>query len=190
MQKYKVELYLNSRSNIPVHSKVMYFTDDEVAKNELKKTISIKYFLKLENILTGNVFSNYIEPESNNGRTLGYLPALRTTGKSRSAAFYIIGVKPLNFFPYKTSPVWGHFPEYGKNSLESKFPETRAFPSNKKLALKYYKKCLTILNKKNSLVNLGEDLFYKIHNSRQLVEDIFEIYTEINNKNNNHKLIF
>lgn len=45
---------------------------------------------------------------------------------------------------------------YGRTSLKSKYPDTRCFTSNKNLALKYYRYCAILLNKKGILVNLSQ----------------------------------
>lgn len=56
--------------------------------------------------------------------------------------------------------------------------------------MKYYRHCAVDLNKKGILVNLSQELFLKLHDARQHVEELWEIYSEINNKNNNNRIIF
>ena len=115
---------------------------------------------------------------------------MRRTGGSSTVGFLFVGVKPVNWYDYKTKQVLGHFPEYGRSSLKSDYPHTRCFSSNKNLALKYYRHCAINLNKKGILVNLSQELFLKLHDSRQHVEELWEAYSEINNKNNNSRIIF
>ena len=156
----------------------------------LKKSISIRYFLVLENTKTGEIVKKYITPNTIKGNTIGYLPIMRKTGGSSTVGFLFVGVKPVNWYDYKTKQVLGHFPEYGRSSLKSDYPHTRCFSSNKNLALKYYRHCAINLNKKGILVNLSQELFLKLHDSRQHVEELWEAYSEINNKNNNSRIIF
>lgn len=84
---------------------------------------------------------------------------MRKTGGGSNVGILFVGVKPVNWYDYKTKQVLGHFPEYGSTSLRSEYPHTRCFSSNKGLALKYYKHCAINLNKKGILVNLSQELF-------------------------------
>lgn len=105
------------------------------------------------------IIKKYITPNTIKGNTIGYLPIMRKTGGGNNVGFLFVGVKPVNWYEYKTKQVLGHFPEYGETSLKSDYPHTRCFTSNKDLALKYYKHCAISLNKKEILVNLSQELF-------------------------------
>jgi len=187
---YIIKLYLTCRSRTPLVSTMLECENNEKMIEFLKKSISIKYFLVLENNKTGEIIKKYITPNTIKGNTIGYLPIMRKTGGGSNVGFLFVGVKPVNWYDYKTKQVLGHFPEYGRTSLKSKYPHTRCFTSNKNLALKYYRHCAINLNKKGILVNLSQELFLKLHDTRQHVEELWEIYSEINNKNNNNRIIF
>lgn len=187
---YIIKLYLTCRNKTPLVSTMLESENNEKMIEFLKKSISIKYFLVLENTKTGEIIKKYITPNTIKENTIGYLPIMRKTGGGSNIGFLFVGVKPVNWYDYKTKQVLGHFPEYGRTSLRSEYPHTRCFTSNKELALKYYKHCAINLNKKGILVNLSQDLFLKLHDSRQHVEELWEVYSQINNKNNNNRIIF
>lgn len=187
---YIIKLYLTCRNRTPLVSTMLECENNEKMIEFLKKSISIKYFLVLENTKTGEIIKKYITPNTITGNTIGYLPIMRKTGGGSNVGFLFVGVKPVNWYDYKTKQVLGHFPEYGRTSLKSEYPHTRCFTSNKNLALKYYRHCAINLNKKGILVNLSQELFLKLHDSRQHVEELWEAYSEINNKNNNNRIIF
>lgn len=183
-------MYLTCRNKTPLVSTMLESENNEKMIEFLKKSISIKYFLELENTKTGEIIKKYITPNTIKGNTIGYLPILRKTGGGANKGFLFVGVKPVNWYEYKTKQVLGHFPEYGSTSLKSCYPHTRCFTSNKELAMKYYRHCAVDLNKKGILVNLSQELFLKLHDARQHVEELWEIYSAINNKNNNNRIIF
>ena len=187
---YIIKLYLTCRNRTPLVSTMLECENNEKMIEFLKKSISIKYFLELENTKTGEIIKKYVTPNTIKGNTIGYLPIMRKTGGGPNVGFIFVGVKPVNWYDYKTKQVLGHFPEYGRTSLESEYPHTRCFSSNKNLALKYYRHCAINLNKTGILVNLSQELFLKLHDTRQHVEELWEIYSEINNKNNNNRIIF
>lgn len=187
---YIIKMYLTCRNKTPLVFTMLESENNEKMIEFLKKSISIKYFLELENTKTGEIIKKYITPNTIKGNTIGYLPIMRKTGGGDNVGFFFVGVKPVNWYEYKTKQVLGHFPEYGETSLKSDYPHTRCFTSNKDLALKYYKHCAISLNKKEILVNLSQELFLKLHDSRQYVEELWEVYSEINNKNNNTRIIF
>lgn len=183
-------MYLTCRNKTPLVSTMLESENNEKMIEFLKKSISIKYFLVLENTRTGEIIKKYITPYTIKGNTIGYLPIMRKTGGGANVGFLFVGVKPVNWYEYKTKQVLGHFPEYGESNLKSIYPHTRCFTSNKALALKYYKHCAIKLNKKGILVNLSQELFLKLHDTRQHVEELWKAYSEINNKNNNNRIIF
>lgn len=187
---YIVKMYLTCRNKTPLVSTMLESENNEKMIEFLKKSISIKYFLVLENTRTGEIIEKYITPNTIKDNTLGYIPVMRKTGGGPNVGFLFVGVKPVNWYEYKTKQVLGHFPEYGRTSLESCYPPTRCFTSNKELALKYYRHCATNLNKQGILINLSQELFLKLHDSRQHVEELWEVYSRINNKNNNNRIIF
>lgn len=187
---YIIKMFLTCRNKTPLVFTMLESENNEKMIEFLKKSISIKYFLVLENTRTGEIIKKYITPNTIKRNTIGYLPVMRKTGGRNNVGFLFVGVKPVNWYEYKTKQVLGHFPEYGETSLKSDYPHTRCFTSNKDLALKYYKHCAISLNKKEILVNLSQELFFKLHDSRQYVEELWEVYSEINNKNNNTRIIF
>lgn len=187
---YIIKMYLTCRNKTPLVSTMLESENNEKMIEFLKKSISIKYFLELENTRTGEIIEKYITPNTIKDNTLGYIPVMRKTGGGSNVGFLFVGVKPVNWYEYKTKQVLGHFPEYGRTSLKSCYPHTRCFTSNKELALKYYRHCATNLNKQGILINLSQELFLKLHDSRQHVEELWEVYSRINNKNNNNRIIF
>lgn len=189
MHKYSIKLYRTAKSRIPVHSGTIHAQDDCSVIRDLQSFISVYFFAKIENLDTGTTQKTFISPIFVFGNTLGYLPVFRTTGGNKNAGVYIVGVKPLSSTRFKTKPALGHFPEYEEKKLNSSYPITRAFSSNKILALKYYKKCGIILQKKGLLVNLSENIFYKLHDSNSIIGDIWKTYSELNAKNENPRII-
>lgn len=187
---YIIKLYLTCRNRTPLVSTLLECENNEKMIEFLKKSISIKYFLVLENTKTGEILKQYITPNTIKENTIGYLPIMRKTGGGSNAGLLFVGVKPVNWYNYKQKQVLGHIPEYGRTSLSSEYPHTRCFASNKELALKYYKHCAIKLNKKGILVNLSQELFLKLHDSRQHAEELWEVYSQINNKNNKSRIIF
>lgn len=189
MHKYSIKLYRTAKSRIPVHSGTIHAQDDCSVIRDLQSFISVYFSAKIENLDTGTTQKTFISPIFVFGNTLGYLPVFRTTGGNKNAGVYIVGVKPLSSTRFKTKPALGHFPEYEEKKLNSSYPITRAFSSNKILALKYYKKCGIILQKKGLLVNLSENIFYKLHDANSIIGDIWKTYSELNAKNENPRII-
>ena len=66
----------------------------------LKKSISIKYFLELENTKTGEIIKKYITPNTIKGNTIGYLHIMRKTGGGSNVGFLFVAVKPVNWYDY------------------------------------------------------------------------------------------
>ena len=189
MYKYSIKLYRTAKSRIPVYSATIHAQDDYSVIGDIQSFVSTYFFAKIENLDTGTIQKTPISPIFVFGNTLGFLPMLRTSGGAKSPGIFIVGVKPLTSTRFRTKAALGHFPEYGEKKLNSSYPNTRAFSSNKVLALKYYKKCGIILQEKGLLVNLSENIFYKLHDSNLIIKEIWETYSKLNIKNEKHRII-
>lgn len=189
MYKYSIKLYRTAKSRLPIYSATIHAQDDYSVMRDIQSFISTYFFAKVENLDTGTIQKTLISPIFIFENTLGYLPVLRTSGGAKTPGVFIVGVKPLTSTRFKTKPALGHFPEYGEKKLNSSYPDTRAFSSNKGLALKYYKKCGIFLQKKGLLVNLSEYKFYSLHDSNSVIEELWKTYSSLNTKNENTRII-
>lgn len=189
MYKYSIKLYRTAKSRIPIYSATMHAQDDCSVIGDVQSFISTYFFAKIENLDTGTTQKINISPIFVSDNILGYLPVIRTSGGLKNPGLYIVGVKPLTSIRFKIKAALGHFPEYGKKKLNSDYPITRCFPSNKLLALKYYKKCGINLQKKGLLVNLSENSFYTLHDSNSIVDETWKTYSNLNSKNEKPRII-
>lgn len=191
MNKYLTKLFRTAKSVNPVHTRTLYFKDDASLIDELPKLITRNFFALIENLENGEVKKLFVSPRTMQNNTLGYLPNIRICGGLREKhGIFIVGVRPVISYPYKDKLVFGHSHEFKSKTLNSKYPPTRAFHSNQDLALKYYKQCALELNKKGILLNLSLEAFYSLHESRILASEAWDVYSEINNKNENTRIIF
>ena len=189
MYKYSIKLYRTAKSRIPIHSGTMSAEDDCSVIRDIQSFVSTYFFAKIENLDTGTTQKTSIIPIFISDNILGYLPVIRTSGGIKKPGLYIVGVKPLTSTRFKIKAALGHFPEYGEKELNSGYPITRVFPSNKLLALKYYEKCGIYLQEKGLLVNLSENCFYELHDSNSMVDETWETYSNLNSKNENPRII-
>lgn len=190
MTKYKIKLYLNKRTRTPLYEVVREAESDEQIVKYIKRRISTRFYCIFHNCDNNLKFSYILTPNSADSKILGYIPVLRNMGGNNSSGFFFVGVKPVTYYAYKKRNCAGHFPEFSSQTLDSELPHTRGFSSNLELAIKYYKKCCIDLNKKNILLNLSRDLFFKFNCNVKYINKIWEVYNEISIKNENTKIIF